>query len=136
MKKIFTIISFVVLLQLFFPVTTLGAIQNLFDYQQSPTYDYQQSPTTKIGNPLGQNGPDNLPDFIARVLQTVVKIGATVVVFFVIYSGFLFVTAQGNEEKLKKAKQAFLYTMIGAAILLGAQLIALVISGTINNLGK
>jgi hypothetical protein len=45
------------------------------------------------------------------------------------------VTAGGNEEKLSKARQAFLWTVIGIAILLGAKVLSVVICGTINQLG-
>ncbi len=95
--------------------------------------------TSQLCNPLGgcsSSGPNDLTAFIKLVLAAVVKIGAVVVVFFVIYSGFLMVTAQGNEEKLKKAKNALLWTLVGAAILLGAQLLADVISNTITALSK
>lgn len=93
----------------------------------------------QLCNPLGgctANGPNDLVQFINLVLDAVVKIGAVVVVFFVIYSGFLLVTAQGNETKLKTAKDALLWTLVGAAILLGAKLLAGVISTTIANLSK
>jgi len=54
----------------------------------------------------------------------------------VIYSGFLFVFARGNSEKLGKAKDALLYTLIGAAILLGSWAIAEMIQATVTGLGS
>jgi hypothetical protein len=47
-----------------------------------------------------------------------------------VYVGYLFVVAQGNDTKLSEAKQALLYTVIGALILLGAQAIAIGICQT------
>ena len=85
-----------------------------------------------IQNPLSNT--NDLYTFIANVLHAVAQLGAAVCVFFVIYSGFLYVTAQGNEEKLKRAHRALLYTVIGVAILLGAELIAIVIKNTITKL--
>jgi len=52
----------------------------------------------------------------------------------IIYSGFLFVTAQGNSEKLTKAKKALLYTIIGAALLLGSYVIATAIGKTVDEI--
>ena len=52
----------------------------------------------------------------------------------IIYCGFLFVSARGNTEKLTKAKEALLYTVIGAAILLGSWAIAIMISETVLSL--
>ncbi|TAL49572.1 hypothetical protein EPN83_00295 [Patescibacteria group bacterium] len=78
---------------------------------------------------------DNLYDFIVAVIKNIIlPVGGVIAVMAFIYSGFLFVTAQGNEEKLKTAKKAFLYTVIGTVILLGAWVIALLIETTINQL--
>lgn len=69
--------------------------------------------------------------FIKGLLEGVLKIGIPVVALAIIYSGFLFVSALGNSEKLTKAKEALLYTIIGAAILIGAWSIAQLISNTV-----
>lgn len=89
----------------------------------------------KIHNPLGTNGPTDIPAFIKNVLEGALKIAIPVVALAIIYSGFLFVFAMGNSEKLKKAKDALLYSLIGAAILLGSWAIANLIVTTINNIG-
>jgi predicted transporter len=86
-----------------------------------------------IPNPLG--GVNDLSGFITLLLNTLFPIATLVSVFFMIYAGFLMVTAGGNEEKLSKARQAFLWTVIGIAILLGAKVLSAVICGTINQLG-
>ena len=84
-----------------------------------------------LTNPL-RPGTNNIYEFIRDVINNIVlPIGGVVVVIFIIYSGFLFVTAQGNDEKLKKAKRNFLYVVIGTAILLGAWVIAVAIENTI-----
>lgn len=91
------------------------------------------SPTcATIPNPLGANTTIN--SFITALLDTIFPIASLISVFFLIFSGFLMVTAGGNEEKLSKARQAFLWTVIGVAILLGAKVLSAVICGTINQL--
>ncbi len=90
---------------------------------------------TGIKNPLGDN-LKTLPDFIAAILNIVLVIGIPIVALAIIYSGFLFVTAQGNTEKLSKAKKAILYTLIGAALLLGAFVIANAIKGTVEQISS
>lgn len=84
----------------------------------------------KIENPLGDR--NDLGALIVYVVIEVTKVGFYVVVVFVIYSGFLFVKAAGNVEKLKTAKVVFLYTVIGGGILLGATVLATVIKGTVD----
>lgn len=84
----------------------------------------------QLTNPFSRG--NNLYDFLqALVTDIIIPLGGVIVVMAIIYSGFLFVTAQGNEEQLKRAKRSFTYTAIGAAILLGAWTIALVIENTI-----
>ena len=90
----------------------------------------------KINNPLGQNGPQNIQDFIKAIVQIVLYIGIPIVALAIIYTGFLFVSAQGNSEKLTKAKNALLYTIIGGALLLGAFVIANAIGSTVDEIKK
>ncbi|KKQ03101.1 MAG: hypothetical protein US18_C0017G0016 [Parcubacteria group bacterium GW2011_GWB1_36_5] len=84
-----------------------------------------------LNNPLGPNGIDSVPKFIQVLLEGVLRIGIPIVALAIIYCGFLFVSARGNSEKLGKAKDALLYTLIGAAILLGSWAIAQLISETV-----
>jgi uncharacterized membrane protein len=83
-------------------------------------------------NPIQSN---DIYGLMAAILDFVVKIGAVVVVFFVIYSGFQFVTAQGSDEKISKAKKTFMWTIIGGLILLGAMTLSNVICNTAKQLG-
>lgn len=86
-----------------------------------------------IPNPLGENNK-TLASFIALLLDTIFPIAGMVSVFFLIYAGFMMVMAGGNEEKLKSSKQAFLWTVIGISILLGAKVLSIVICGTLNQI--
>ena len=90
----------------------------------------------KICNPLEGKGITSISGFIQTILEGVLKIGIPIVALAVIYSGFLFVFARGNSEKLGKAKNSLLYTLIGAAILIGSWAIAEMISATVTGLGS
>ncbi len=94
----------------------------------NPTGQNLVSSDGKIKNPISYN---NINDFIKAILQGAIKIGIPIIALAIIYSGFLFVSARGNSEKLSEAKNALLYTCLGAAILLGAWAIAQLISETI-----
>jgi len=85
----------------------------------------------KICNPLAPRGIVDLNTFIKTFLQGALRIGIPLIALAIIYSGFLFVAARGNTEKIGKAKDALLYTVIGAAILLGSWAIAKLISSTV-----
>ena len=83
----------------------------------------------KLNNPIV--GVDTIPDFLAKVINAILLVLTPVVVIMFIYSGFLFVQAQGNEEKIAKAKQTLIYTLIGAAVILGSKGIALAVQQTV-----
>ena len=88
--------------------------------------------TSGITNPLGSIS--SIPAFISTILGYVVKVGGIVAIFAFIWAGYLFVVAQGKPAELEKAKNVFINTCIGVAILLGAQLIASIIVGTLKSL--
>ncbi len=77
-----------------------------------------------LQNPLKAQTFDQL---ISAIASIVTKIGGTLAVLFIIWSGFLFVSARGSEEQIKKAKTVFQWTIIGTAVLLGAAVIAEVV---------
>lgn len=85
--------------------------------------------TVTLINPLGSGA--TLNSFVTSILQFVVRIGSIVVIFMLVYVGFLFVKAQGNSEEISKARNALLWTIVGALILLGAQAIAIGIQATV-----
>jgi len=87
----------------------------------------------KLKNPVNF---DSLRELIAAILDVIVQIGVPIAAVFLIYSGYLFVSARGSEEKLGKAKSIFLWTLVGIAVLLGASVLANLISGTIDQLKR
>lgn len=89
-----------------------------------------------IKNPLGDTGPQDIPAFISKILTVVVDIGVPIITLAIIYTGFLFVKSQGNSEELTKAKKTLVYTIIGAALLLGAFVISQAIKGTVDEIIK
>ncbi|HEY4495988.1 MAG TPA: hypothetical protein VJC04_01375 [Candidatus Paceibacterota bacterium] len=85
--------------------------------------------TTKIDNPLSA---DTLFCFLKDILDVFLTIGVIIAVLFMVYAGFLFVTARGAEAQLTTAKKAFLGAVIGTAIIMGVWVIAKAIVGTVN----
>lgn len=83
-------------------------------------------------NPLGD--VNTIPDFLSLVLQGLSMLLLPLVVIFIIYAGYLFVTAQGEERKIQKARTALLWTLIGAGVILGAQIMANILSDTLTEL--
>ncbi|MCE9585037.1 pilin [Candidatus Nomurabacteria bacterium] len=120
-----------------------------------PVLSFAQNGTNPTGNgsdqngtnPVGQNGTnsgdgkivnpiktDNIADFIKTILEGVLRIGMPIIALAIIYCGFLFVQARGNPEAITKARESLIYTLIGAAILLGSWTIAQLITETVKSL--
>ena len=97
----------------------------------APVTDPGQSDSLTIKNPLKVK---NIQDLLAAILSAIVQIAIPFLVLAVMWVGFLFVAARGNPNKLADARQALFYTLIGALIILGAQTLSVILSGTIKQL--
>ena len=83
---------------------------------------------TSLTNPLNVS---TLQGLLTAILGGVVTLGTIFLIFMMVYVGFLFVAARGNEEKIRSAREALIWTVIGGLILIGAQAISLVIQTTV-----
>ncbi len=91
--------------------------------------------TSKItlSNPFGKIGDGGLLGLLDAIIKNIIlPLAGVLVVLAFIYAGFLYVLAQGDSTKVKKAHTAFLYTVVGTVLLLGAYVIQQLIEGTIN----
>lgn len=89
------------------------------------------SANTQLQNPIKYS---TFSQFAAAVTKTAVQVLLPFIVLAFIYSGFLFVKAQGNDTELTKAKEAIKWSIVGAFILLGAWGFAQIIGQTVSTL--
>ena len=87
----------------------------------------------KIQNPLGP-GTNSLSEFFLGITAILIELGTIVSVLGIMYGGFLYVTANGNEEQLGKAYKTITWALVGTAILLGARTIMFAVQGTVEQL--
>lgn len=93
-----------------------------------------QTGQSGFANPLGPQG-GTLQTFLYALLdKVVIPIGAIVVMFSIILAGFKYITAQGDPKAIAAAHQQLTWTAIGAAVLLGAKAISMVIENTVKTL--
>lgn len=123
---LYTYIRSITIISVFVFSLFLGAIAQL-----SPINAAAQGGT--IGNPIKANTFLELVEAIARAITA---IGIPLVAVFLVWSGFLFVTARGNEEQLKRAKTTFFWALVGGAVLIGAWALAVAIVNFARGLGK
>lgn len=99
----------------------------------APLIVYAADCTEGLCNPLSSSFSD-IPHFIEGALRVLVMVALPVIGLFIVIAGFMFVLARGNSSELEKAKRNFLYVIMGAGLILGAWVIAELLSGTVGQL--
>jgi heme/copper-type cytochrome/quinol oxidase subunit 2 len=90
--------------------------------------------SNRLQNPLGTNG--TLTGFLNKLLDVIIMLGSIVIVFMIILAGLRYVLARGNDSEIQKAHMQLTWTAIGAAVLLGAKVISMVIANTVRSLSQ
>ncbi len=83
-------------------------------------------------NPLGSTC--ELTVLFAKLLELLALIAFPIIVLFIVYIGFLFVSSQGKPEKLKEARNYFFWALVGALLILGAEALSYAIKATVDQL--
>jgi len=65
-------------------------------------------------------GFNSIESLLTTILTIFITIATPIIVMFIIYAGFMYVTAKGNAEQTKQATRALTYAVIGAILVLGA----------------
>ena len=86
--------------------------------------------SVKLDNPIKTG---DLLSLINLLIDGLMKVGLVAAACFIIYSGFLFVSARGEPGQITKAKENFFWTIIGTAVILGAKVIVAIITGTLKS---
>ena len=69
-------------------------------------------------------GAEDLNSIIGTVINTVLGLLGVIFLILLVYAGFLWMTAAGNDDKVTKAKQILTTSIIGLVIVLAAYSIA------------
>lgn len=86
-----------------------------------------------LENPIKFN---SLEALLLAILDILLVFAVPVIIFFIVYAGFLYVTARGNPGKIQDATQALTYALIGGAIILGARIIGAVVKNTVDSISS
>jgi len=89
------------------------------------------TPPNELKNPLQSK---SIEEFLLKIIEIILVFAVPVIVFFIIYGGFLLVTARGDEGQVTTGRNTITWAVIGGVIVLGAQLIITVIQGTVDSL--
>jgi hypothetical protein len=83
----------------------------------------------EFGNPIAFK---TIPELLFAVINVFIIIATPIVVFFLIYAGFKYVTAQGNPEQIAEASKALMYGIIGGVIIMGSVAIMLIVQNVVS----
>jgi hypothetical protein len=81
--------------------------------------------------PKGADAQTDLPTIIGSIVSQALGLVGVIFLILMIYGGFLWMTAQGNEEQIKKAKNIITGAVIGAVIVFMAYAITFFITETL-----
>lgn len=76
---------------------------------------------------------NSIEELLVAILNIVIVIAMPIVIFFIIYAGFLYVTARGNAEQVQQASRALMYAIIGGVLIIGAVVIAEIIKNLVGS---
>jgi hypothetical protein len=83
----------------------------------------------KAGFDIFKEGEDEVPAILGRMINLLLGALGTVAVFLIVYSGFLWMTAGGNEDQISKAKTIMKQVVVGLLVLsLAYAVVAFVVS--------
>jgi hypothetical protein len=86
----------------------------------------------KLNDPL--LNVSSVEEFASEIIGLLMYILLPAIVVMIVIAGFMFIKAQGNPEQLKSARKFLLWTLIGATVVLGGQVIRGIISGTVEDI--
>lgn len=78
----------------------------------------------------------DLNQVVVAVVGVVQVLLIMATVLYLLYAGLMFVVAKGEPEKISKAKNALLWGMVGAGLVISAQVLVRAIESSVNSIFK
>ena len=75
----------------------------------------------------------SLEQIVLEVVNVVQILLIMATVLYLLYAGLMFVTARGEPAKITKARDALLWGMVGAALVLAARVLVTTLQTSVNN---
>jgi len=86
------------------------------------------------GDSAGLTGADDLPTMVGRTVSVLLGILGLLFVALVVYAGFLYLTSNGEEANVKKAKKMLTQAVIGLVLIVSAYAITLVVTDALSTI--
>jgi hypothetical protein len=96
-----------------------------------PIITLAQSPSGTTVTLTNYLNVSTIEELLEAILTILITLATPIIVFFIIYGGYLYVTARGNPEQIKTATTALTYAIIGGVIIIGAVAIGAIIGNLV-----
>ncbi len=80
--------------------------------------------STGAGYKTGTVKEGNVADLVGGIINTVLSLLGVIFLVLIVYAGYLWLTASGNDEQVAKAKKLIRNSVIGIAIVLSSYIIS------------
>jgi hypothetical protein len=110
------------------PLLLFGAYAVLVPVVRAQNTITNDGDSASLFNPLQSQ---TIPEFLLKIIDVLLVFALPLIILYIMYAGYLFVTAQGTPAKVSEARSALLWAVVGGVIVLGAKIIVGVIQGTI-----
>ncbi len=81
-----------------------------------------------ITNPLKA---ESIQECLLSCVDVILVFALPIIIFYIMYGGFLYVIARGNIEKIETAHKTLMWAIVGGVIVLGTHTIISIIQNTI-----
>lgn len=88
--------------------------EDLFETKPDSSGD-DAAGTVKLDNPLG--GINTAQDLIGQIINAVLGVVGSLALLMFVYGGLTWMTASGNEERIKKGKGILMWATIGLVVI-------------------
>lgn len=79
---------------------------------------------------------NTIEELLEALIAIILVFATPLIVFFIVYAGFLYVTARGNEQTITQANRALLYAIIGGLLILGAFALITIVGNLISSVAS
>ncbi|OGH58698.1 MAG: hypothetical protein A2725_03310 [Candidatus Magasanikbacteria bacterium RIFCSPHIGHO2_01_FULL_33_34] len=90
------------------------------------------SPLETVRGQAGFEASDSLGTISGRVINVALSMVGLMFLLLMVYAGFLWMTARGEEDQVNKAKSIIKGTVIGLVLVLSAYAITFLVAGALN----
>lgn len=84
----------------------------------------------QLQNPLGVDDPRIV---VGRIISAILGLVGSLALAVFIYGGFMWITSAGNDERVKKGKDALLWASLGLAVIFFSYMMVTLLVNTLAN---